>query len=67
MAETWPGVSLASLQVPVLFSDKPAQNTVEPRFNEVRQGTGKIGSLNRGFVISRFVFHKFYCDLISLG
>ena len=31
------------------------------------QGTGKIGSLNRGFVISRFVFHIFYCDLISLG
>ena len=26
MAETWPGVSLASLQVPVLFSDKRAQN-----------------------------------------
>ena len=31
------------------------------------QGTGKIGSLNRGFVISRFVSHTFYCDLISLG
>ena len=26
MAETWPGVSLALLQVPVLFSDKRAQN-----------------------------------------
>ena len=26
MTETWPGVSLASLQVPVLFSDKRAQN-----------------------------------------
>ena len=26
MAETWPGVSLASLQVPVLFSDKRTQN-----------------------------------------
>ena len=26
MAETWPGVLLASLQVPVLFSDKRAQN-----------------------------------------
>ena len=31
------------------------------------QGTGKIRSLNRGFVIARFVFHIFYCDLISLG
>ena len=31
------------------------------------QGTGKNGSLNRGFVISRFVFHLFYCDLNSLG
>ena len=26
MAETWPGVSLALLQIPVLFSDKRAQN-----------------------------------------
>ena len=31
------------------------------------QGTGKIGSLNQGFVILRFVFHVFYCDLNSLG
>ena len=31
------------------------------------QGTGKIGSLNRGFLISRFIFHIFYCDLNSPG
>ena len=32
-----------------------------------RQGTGKIGPLNRGFVKSKFVFHIFYCDLNYLG
>ena len=31
------------------------------------QGPGKLGSLNQGFVISRFAFHTFYCDLNSLG
>ena len=31
------------------------------------KGTEKIGSLNRGFVRSRFFLSTFYCDLISLG
>ena len=31
------------------------------------QGTGKIGSLSRVFIISRFVFHIFYCVVISLA
>ena len=35
--------------------------TVEPRFNEALRDW-EIGSLKRGFVISRFVFHIFYCD-----
>ena len=31
------------------------------------QGTGKVGSLYRVFVIFRFGFHIFYSDLIFLG
>ena len=31
------------------------------------QGSGKLGLLNRGFIILRFIFHVFYCDLNSLG
>ena len=35
--------------------------TVEPRFNEVSRDW-ETASVNRGFVISMFVFHIFYCD-----
>ena len=37
---------------------------MEPRFNKVPRDWE---NLNREFVISRFVFHIFYRDLISLG
>ena len=39
---------------------------MEPRFNEMLRDW-EIGSLNQGFVISRFFFHLFYCDLILLA
>ena len=32
-----------------------------------RVGTGEIGSLNRGFVISRFIFHIFAFDINFSG
>ena len=44
----------------------PNMYTVEPRFNEVPRDL-ENWLVNRRFVISRFVFHIFYCDLISLG